>query len=243
MPERPPRELMPSTHWSELDRACDPAPAIRQAALESVLVRYRPALVSYLTAMRRTPLERAEDLVQGFILDKVIRQQLLEKVDRSRGRFRTFLLHVFDNHLSKVLRSERAQRRGGGAKPADIDAVEPAARAAAVDSFDLAWARQVLTTALDLMRQECQAAGRGHIWGVFEARVIDPAMRDAEQINYDNLVERFGFESPAQACNALVTAKRMFDRVLRQVLTEYAAGQELDEELVWLRRVFTQPRA
>jgi hypothetical protein len=50
--------------------------------------------------------------------------------------------------------------------------------------------------------------------------------------NYDELLNEFGFDSPAQASNALITVKRHFQRVLRQVVAEYADSEEqITEEI------------
>ena len=88
------------------------------------------------------------------------------------------------------------------------------------------------------MQIECQSTGRADLWGVFECRVIDPALHGAEPIGYDTLVERFGFRSPSQASNTLATAKRMFARFLRSAVAQYAGSDdEIEEELDDLRKV------
>jgi hypothetical protein len=50
--------------------------------------------------------------------------------------------------------------------------------------------------------------------------------------SYDTLVTRLGLESPSQASNLLVTAKRMFARHLRAVVAETVADpDQVEEEL------------
>jgi hypothetical protein len=53
-------------------------------------------------------------------------------------------------------------------------------------------------------------------------------------------MRRIGFKTPLQASNALVTAKRMFERQLRSVVAEYAGDEsEVESELMDLRRIFS----
>jgi hypothetical protein len=59
--------------------------------------------------------------------------------------------------------------------------------------------------------------------------------------SYQELVERFGFSSPTQASNMLVTAKRTYARVLRSVIGEYARDeQEIDDELADLQAILAR---
>ena len=97
------------------------------------------------------------------------------------------------------------------------------------DVFDVAWARELLGEVLRRMEAECDGARRREIWGVFESRILRPILDNAATLPYEQLVKRFGFRSPTQAANALVTAKRMFARTLRTVVSEYALGEQAVE--------------
>jgi hypothetical protein len=96
----------------------------------------------------------------------------------------------------------------------------------------------VLDEALRRMRTHCGDSGRMDVWGVFEARVLAPALEGASPASYGELVQRFGFHSPSQATNVLATAKRMYARMLRWVVSEYARdAQEFEEEIGQLREI------
>jgi hypothetical protein len=74
------------------------------------------------------------------------------------------------------------------------------------------------------------------VWGIFDARVVTPMLEHSEPLSYEQLVARMGFTSPAQASNVLVTAKRMFIRIIRGVIGEYELGDEgIDAEIADLR--------
>src|SRR4051794_14531288 len=70
----------PKTHWSLVRRAGGNEETDRQArkaALAALLARYQPALRSYLRVVRRMPADAADDLLQDFIADKLLEQDLL----------------------------------------------------------------------------------------------------------------------------------------------------------------------
>src|SRR4051812_38640775 len=87
----------PMTQWSLVARAGQP-PAEARAALDVLLRRYAPALRAHLLLDRRMSGDRskAEDVLQGFVADKVLERNLIALADRERGRFRTFLLAALD---------------------------------------------------------------------------------------------------------------------------------------------------
>ena len=73
---------------------------------------------------------------------------------------------------------------------------------------------------------------------MFESRVVQPTLEGTHPQSYEQLVKRFGFESPSQASNALLTTKRRFKRAVEAVVQEYAPGpHETAEELESLKEI------
>ena len=88
------------------------------------------------------------------------------------------------------------------------------------------------------MQQECKASGRQDLWAVFEGRILQPIRDGAEPLSYEEIIQRFQFQSPAQASNALITGKRMFARLLRLVVSQYASDEkEIENEIRDLQRI------
>ena len=109
------------------------------------------------------------------------------------------------------------------------------------DAFDVAWARRVIEQALAGMRGECEGAGRGDLWAIFEGRILAPTLDGADPVPYDELVSRYGLQSPKQAANAVVTARRMFVRYLREVVAQYVARPEdVDGEIAELQQILAR---
>jgi RNA polymerase sigma-70 factor (ECF subfamily) len=235
---RPEAGHFQTTAWSLVHRAADPRAGRHRESLEELLRRYWPAMRAHLVAIKRIDAHDADDLVQGFIREKVLEGNLLSGADQSRGKFRTLLLTALDRYVVDQHRRRGARKRRFENGAAELEARHGAAGAAA-DVFDVAWARASLQEALGRMRAECDAKGRADLWAVFEHRVVGEALGGTPSLPYEEMVQRYGFRSPAQASNALMTAKRMFARVLRSVLAEYTQGgdeQAVEEELRDLQR-------
>ena len=231
----------PTTSWSLVALAASEGPEAEQKALADLLIRYLPALQAHLVCSKRLEPDRAADLLQDFVADKVLERDLIAQADRQLGKFRTFLLVSLDRYWLNQLRNQEAQKRKvDRAEPLGEHADRLAAANAEADAFDTSWARNLLTETMKRMQTECEATGRKQLWEVFECRVLTPALQGAEPPGYDVIVRRFGFRSPSQASNSLATAKRMFARLLRSAVGEYAASdEEIDEELEDLRKVLT----
>jgi RNA polymerase sigma-70 factor (ECF subfamily) len=227
----------PLTSWSLIAHAVAGGDTRGREAVETLLRRYSPALRARLVIDRRIAEDRAEDLLQGFFADRFLERRLLTHVDRAHGRFRTFILTALDNYVADVRRREGAKVRTPASTPQDIDEVsEPAGDGGSSAAFDRAWGRQVVAHAVEIMRRECSEKGRDDLWGVFDARILTPALEGSKPMSYEALVAQFALKSPEYASNILMTGKRMFARALCAVIGEYAEDDsDLREELAELR--------
>ncbi len=241
-------ERFPTTHWSLVNRAGTAEATRASEALNQLLTRYLPALRAYLTRTKQIDEHRADDLVQAFVSTKFLEQNLAAIADPGRGKFRTLVLTALDRFVVSQQRRSSAQKRSAD-EAASLDpealqaAVSPAQQCPA-NPFDVEWARQLLAEVVQQMKSTCQAAGKQDLWSVFEARILDPTYKGTEPIDYASLVRRFGFQSPGQAANSLITAKRMFQRTLRSVVGEYATSvQQIDEEIRDLHEVLSSSGA
>jgi len=233
----------PLTRWSLINRAGGAArddPQTR-AALEELVRRYLPALRAHLVLTRRLNPDDADERLQEFLASKVLEQQLIGRADRASGKFRTFLLASLRNFLIDHHRASSAAKRASARAVTAIDEqIVDQDQQQPGSAYELAWARQVIERATDLMRQECSRQQRDDLWGAFESRILRPALEGAEPIDYAQLVARYGWKSPEQASNALVTAKRMFLRTLRWAVSEYAEDADVEDELRELKQVLSR---
>ena len=229
-------DRFPTTRWSLIERIAESGP------LAEFLERYRPALLAFLKHEPGSRSADVEDLVQGFIADKVLQNQILRRARAGKGRLRNFLIRSLRNYVMNVHRSERASRRAPlGKVSLEEIGVEHVGSREAESRFELEWARSVLNEALERMQSECEKKDMSDHWGIFRDRVIDPILNGREPPSYAALAERYRFTSPHAAGNRLVTAKRMYAKSIRSVISEYTTDPvEVEEELEELFRALSR---
>lgn len=235
----------PTTQWSSVQHAGAGGPAGAEA-LARLVSKYLRPLRAHLVFQRSLPPDKADDLLQSFMAEKVLERNLVAGAVRGKGRFRTFLLVALDRFVSNQLRNERCGKRSAGCGAATVDAAEYAADDAPgpAEVFQVAWARQVLADAARHMSDQCRHEGRADIWDVFEARVLAPTLEGAEPTGYEQLAQRHRLAGVEAARNLLVTGKRMFARSVRGVVREYMADDEqVEQEIAELRQILADARA
>jgi DNA-directed RNA polymerase specialized sigma24 family protein len=232
----------PTTRWSLVLSAGHSGEEEKRAALDALLRRYLPALRAHLMIAKVAPPGQVDDLLQGFLADKVVAQDMIAKARRERGKFRTFVAVALDRYVIDQLRRQRSTLRSPAAEAAvvpldDNDPVDlsPSSHRA----FNIAWAAEVVAEARRRMQSECEASGRRDVWTVFNERVVGPTLEGSDPTAYGELTRRLQLSSDAEAMNLLVTGKRAFARALRAVVAEYVGDEEsADDEVAALVNSF-----
>lgn len=235
-----PSRAFHSTYWPLVRRA-GARGAEREAALEHLVRQYSPALRQYLQTKFGFDSSTADDFVQGFLVDKVLKRDLIARAEEGKGKFRTFLVTAIYRYTVDKLRREKSRKRSPENGFVGLDLVpegEPALTVEDRAEFDNVFVRQVLATAVHRLSQYCSAHDHAAAWTVFYDRVLAPALDISEVKPYTNLVSELGLGSEVEARNLLVTAKRIFRRELEAVVTEYSNDSaEVEAELADLRRL------
>lgn len=227
--------LFPSTRWSLLEQAKADSPDGRRA-LAKILDRYLPALAAYIIRSRRIAPDKADDLLQTFVTEKLLESSLLSRANPERGRFRSLLLHSLRNFIYSQGRHETAKMRDSR-RDVSIELVNSPSDGGPdpAQAYEIEWARAVISEAIHRMRKDCLNNSREDIWNIFEGRLLTTSTNQ-EPTPYAELMVQNGIRSPIHASNLLATAKRMFTRFLRQVVSEYEKDPEkVDEEISELR--------
>jgi DNA-directed RNA polymerase specialized sigma24 family protein len=216
----------------------------QRKALEQLVRRYLPALRAHLLTRKRMQPANADDLLQEFLLSKLIERNLCGKADSERGRFRNLLLVSLNRFLlDKHRRSQSLARSVEVVVPIDENVDAAVKESGTPCAFDVAWAKQLLSDAIERMKERCQSDARPDVWGVFQGRLLDPLLNGAVPVSYQRLVSEFGLASPEQASNLLVTARRMFVRHLRELIAEYEPQDDrIDAEISDLLRILSGKR-
>jgi RNA polymerase sigma-70 factor (ECF subfamily) len=151
-----------TTRWTMINAAGGASSASAAAALAELCQIYWPPLYSYLRR-RGHDAQDAQDLTQGFFA-RLLERQDFRVADRSRGRFRAFLLTALKRYAINEHKRARAARRGGGQVRLSLD-FEEAERTYAVDrrddetpdrAFDRKWAGIAIDRAVHRLRRACR---------------------------------------------------------------------------------------
>lgn len=101
----------PTTAWSMVVRAGSPQTQCFHESLARLCSSYWHPVYVFIRG-KGFPPEQARDHTQEFFT-RVIEKQYLAGLDRSKGRFRSFVLASVGHFLSNRLDAERALKRGG----------------------------------------------------------------------------------------------------------------------------------
>jgi len=168
--ESPPNVEFPTTCWSRVVRAGNPADPEARNALEGLCRDYWYPLYAFVRRLGVSH-DDAGDLVQGF-LAKLIERRDLAVADPHRGRFRSFLRAACAHYLAHERGRDRAAVRGGGRSPIPIDLVEAEARLGcdlaheqtAERVFERQWALDLLRLVLARLEGEAMQVGKSELF-------------------------------------------------------------------------------
>ncbi len=139
---------------------------LSREALETLCARYWFPIYSFIRRKGSNPHD-AEDLTQQFFVH-LLERNTLAKADRSKGRFRNFLLGSLVHFLSNEFRRQKTQKRGGGQSPITVDLstgedrylTEPDPSLSPEECYDRLWAATLLESAFQRLQMEFEEAGQ-----------------------------------------------------------------------------------
>ena len=190
--------------------------------------------------------EQAKDLTQGFFQEVVLGRSLVERADRSRGRFRSFLLAALQQYLAGEYRRQHTQKRipkGQCLSLAqfELDSIpEVPTHFSAEESFHYAWAAQLLDQLLSEVENKCREQGMTLHWEVFCDRVLRPIMDNTAIPSVDEVCQRHGIDRSSRVSNMIVTVNRRFRATLkRHIRRSVVQDIDVDEEFNELMGIFS----
>jgi DNA-directed RNA polymerase specialized sigma24 family protein len=159
-----------TTHWSLVLAAGERGSATAEEALARLCSSYWFPVFAFVRRQGHSA-DEAQDLTQGFFA-RIIEKGDIASADRSRGRFRSFLLTACQHFLSNERDRDRAKKRGGGQRPLSIDVVTAEGRyeRALAHSetperlYERQWCLTLLAGVVDDLRAEYAAAGKEEVF-------------------------------------------------------------------------------
>ncbi len=242
-------DFFPSTHWSVVVAAGESQaePEIAQAALAELCQTNWAPLYSFVRS-RGYAMEDAQDLTQSFFA-YLIEHKIYARADRTKGKFRSFLLASLKNFLGHAYDREQTLKRGGSLDFLPLDDT----RAKAAESlfqthfvsaepagedrvFERTWAEALVRVGLERLAAEQKAEGKHKL---FEELRIFLTSSPNPLPTYDDLAVRLSL--PPSTLRSHVTRLRArYRELLRaEVRRTVDTEAEVDGELHWLFRVLT----
>jgi RNA polymerase sigma factor (sigma-70 family) len=169
-----------TTRWSVVLISAQSQTPGSKEALGDLCKLYWYPLYAFIRHRGYSP-EDAQDLVQGFFLH-LIEYKTLSRVDRSKGKFRSFLLASLQNYLANEADRARCLKRGGAAKFVPMGGFAEAEDRYGLESvdeltpekvFDARWAMVLLGEAMNRLSGQYTAQGKATTFQVLRA-FLDP---------------------------------------------------------------------
>jgi len=217
-----------TTEWTKILNS-----TLGESIISELYTRYWRPVYKYLRR-RGFSNEEAKDMIQGFFSEKVLGQQLLQKADRAKGKFRTFLLTAIKNYAIDLHRQDRPTRRLD-------EEFDPPDKASSPESdFDTAWAEELLQKVLTELETECRSHNKDVHWEIFRSWLLEPKLSDEKQ-DMRAICIKFGVDHPDKAYNMIANIKGRFRKILRRHLSRQAGSEaEVDDEIRHFIQIFSK---
>lgn len=157
-----------TTHWSMVIRAGNRESHQADEALEKLCRAYWYPIFVFLRRSGWTAHD-AEDLTQAFF-ERVLQKDYLRAVDRTKGKFRSFLLAMLRHFLANYRRDARTIKRGGrfrfvALEEQGAEDQQPAfADVSAEQSYERQWAMTLLEQVMARLREEYDVNGKAELF-------------------------------------------------------------------------------
>src|SRR5436309_3546172 len=239
--------LFPSTHWSVIVAAgrSQADPEIAQAALAELCQTYWSPFYGFVRS-RGYAVHDAQDLTQSFFA-YLIERKIYARVDRQKGRFRSFLLASLKNFLADASDRERTLKRGGGQNllPLHEEQIKEAEslfhnhRDASTEDrlFDRSWAEALVTTGLERLSADYRSEGKERLFNELRTLIAGCASPPPA---YAELAVRLGMTESTLRSHVTRLRSRYREALRAEVRRTVDTEAEADEELHELLRVLTR---
>jgi RNA polymerase sigma-70 factor (ECF subfamily) len=242
-PAQPPRAAsFATTQWSLVLLARERASPQADEALARLCRAYWYPLYAYIRRQVPTA-EQAEDLTQEFFT-RLLEKEFLRSVDRTRGRFRAFLLACCKHFLANERDRARAAKRGGGCSILSLDfqsaaeryRLEPADTLTPERLFERRWALTLLDQTLERLGQEYSRAGKGELFERLKATLVGAPGK----VSHAAVAEAVGMTEVAVK-KAAERLRKRYRAILRELIAATVEGPaEIDDEIQTLFAVLSQ---
>src|SRR5688572_12525664 len=163
-------QWFPVTHWTDIVAARREGSATALEALNRLCGTYWYPIYAYIRRKGHSDAD-AKDIAQAFFFH-ILERNLLGSADRTKGKFRSFLLGSLNYFLANLRDFEQAKKRGGGAILISLDdktgeeryALEPVDDLSPEKLFERRWALDLHEQAVLHLREDYCRQGKEQLF-------------------------------------------------------------------------------
>lgn len=178
----------------------------------------------------------AQDLTQSFFLH-LLDKRALKQAQPDKGRFRSFLLACFQNHISVYRQRASAAKRGGGSplvsldtdQFAEHDRLEPADDLTPETVFDAHWAKVLIERVLMRLAEEYRRGGKANFFE--RLRVHLNVVGEKTAASYETSAQELGLSRTAVKTLVCRMRKRFAALLRTEVARTVLDPSEIDAEI------------
>lgn len=227
------RGAFSTTHWTVVRSAGSGDVSRAAEALEILCAKYWYPVYAFIRR-RGSGAHEAEDLTQAFFA-QLLEKKALQKADRGKGKFRTFLLSALTNFLINEWDKRKTLKRGGGRQIISLDEAlaearfdcEPASQDSPERQFERRWALTLLQDVLNGLKREYMESGKSALFNSLEPLITgEPAPGGYGRVAMDLGMKE---ESIRVAVSRL---RRRYGELLRlEIANTVSSPDEVDAEI------------
>jgi RNA polymerase sigma-70 factor (ECF subfamily) len=231
----PNARLFATTQWTTIFEAGGDSPEASRA-LEQLCTTYWYPLYAYVRRQGHSPHD-AQDLTQAFFA-RLLEGKYLQLADRTRGRFRSFLLASLKHFLINDWKKGNRAKRGGRQEVLSLDeenaesrfATEPTTEQPPDSLYDRGWAAVLLDHALAALRVEFDQSGKRDLFDNLKAFVWG----EKSALSYAEMAGQLGMTEGAVKV-AVHRLRQRYGELLRaEIAQTVSTPAEVNEELRYL---------
>jgi RNA polymerase sigma factor (sigma-70 family) len=240
-------DVFPSTHWSVVLAAgrSQAEPQMAEAALAELCQVYWAPLYGFVRSRGHT-VHDAQDLTQSFFA-YVLEHKVYARVDRRKGRFRSFLLASLKNFLADAADREQTLKRGGAQifLPLQEERAQEAESLFQTHSgmsnedrlFDRSWAEALVAAALERLSADYKREAKEQLFKELRIFVAGGAKPPP---TYAELTDQLGITESTLRSHVTRLRARYREALRTEVRRTVDNEKQVDQELRELLRVLTQ---
>lgn len=228
----------PATCWTDINGWEKASVEKKKESIATFFKGYRTPIINFIISMGNTGYE-AEDIFQDFVAHHLT-GNLFIAANPAKGKFRNLLLTSVKRFTIDCKRKSAAQKRhpkegmvhlesefSEKIQWSDIIGSEKTPE----DIYEVSWLLTLLSNVTQRLEIEFTQKGKGIHFKLFRSRVIDPILTTGNKPGIQKLAEQYKLKK-STVSNYIVTAKRAYQRILRDEIRQYTGSEkEVTEEI------------